>query len=38
MPPPIVTLTMLAARANVPMDRSRDDSDDAVGVGSVRVR
>ena len=37
MPPPIVTLTMLAASAKVPMDRRRDDSDDEARVGSVKV-
>ena len=38
MPPPIVTLTMLAARAKVPMERRREDSADEVRVGSVTVR
>ena len=28
MPPPIVTLTMLAASAKVPMERSSEDSDE----------
>jgi hypothetical protein len=37
MPPPIVTLTMLAARPKVPMERRRDDSDDKARVGSVNV-
>ena len=37
MPPPIVTLTMLAASAKVPMERRRDDSDDEARVGSVKV-
>src|SRR4029453_19337717 len=36
MPPPIVTLTMLAARARGPMERRRDDSDDAALGGKVR--
>jgi len=37
MPAPIVRLTMLAARAKVPMERRRDDSDDEARGWSVRV-
>ena len=31
IPPPIVTLTMLAARPKVPMDLTREASDEEVG-------
>src|SRR4029453_9177291 len=36
IPPPMVMLTMLAARATVPSERTRDDSE-AVRAGSVTV-
>ena len=38
MPPPIVTLTMLAARAKVPMDRRREASDEEAPAGAVKGR
>jgi hypothetical protein len=38
MPPPIVTLTMPAARLKVPMERSREDSVAAATAGDVIVR
>jgi hypothetical protein len=37
MPAPIVMLTMLAARATVPMERRREDSDDEAAVVTVEV-